>query len=95
MIRDFYKKFIGDFLRLFTISNNGSVKANWNILEEIEAWISNEDIKLLLLEHYLDLNGVVFNRGNINANKCALWQIYSICFIIYIRFCRLFKIDID
>lgn len=80
------------FEHLFAKSQNGSLKANWNRLVEIEAFL-----KAFGLSIYLN-TGVTFNDSNfvrpyrsdigtINNNKMVLLHIYAICYCVYMKVC--------
>ena len=89
---DFAKK----FLKLFELSKNGSIVANWPRLEAIYDWIQQPDTKLIItLVIGFESNRICFTRpyrgdiGATNHNKTQLLQLFDICFSVYAKLCKI------
>lgn len=85
------------FERLFEISQNGSLRANWARLQEIDLFVNQQNL-LILQSTGLQFNAFNFQqpyRGDIatsNANKTKLLQVYAVCFSTYVKVCSTLKV---
>lgn len=97
----FYTRFHREFHQTILYRSDW-INQCWSVLTQISDWIETDNVKLIIAQHSgLDLNGVIFTKawkgdiGKTNANKRALWQIYSICFVAYVNLCRSLKKPVD
>ena len=86
-----------DFERLFHMTKNGSLQADWLRLEEIQDFIKR--CSMLITFH----TGFAFNHfefvrpnrgdvGTINENKVKLLQVYAVCFGCYMKACETLRV---
>jgi len=82
-----------EFERLFYMTKNGSLKADWPRLQEIQNFIERCGMLIdfqtgFVFNHFEFVQAYRGDIGTINENKVKLLQVYAVCFCCYSKACQ-------
>ena len=86
-----------EFEKLFKITGNGSLKADWKKLESVQNFLERCEI-LLLMNTGFQFNKFSFQKpylhdvATTNENKIKLLQVYAVCFCCYAKACEALRV---
>lgn len=96
-ISEYYVKYCDKFKKIFSISENGSIKVDNETLIELKDWILDEDTKILfstLLNVEIQESDLPHTVNN-SYDKHKLWSLYRSCYLAYLKASYLSKIQFD